>query len=75
MAIALRYNRAMPKEVIEYQKLSNELDMIVAKLQGGDIDIDEATELYEKGADIVKKLEAYLKTTENKIEKIKASRK
>lgn len=58
---------------IEYKALSSELDDIVAKLQSGDIDVDEAIELYKRGAVIIKELEKYLTSAENSITKVKAS--
>lgn len=62
----------MAKE-INYRELSTELDEILGKLQSGDLDIDEALKLYERGMVIVKDLESYLKDAENKVTKIKAS--
>ncbi len=63
----------MTKEsAVNYQKLSAELDAILAKLQSEDIDVDAALTLYERGIEITKILEAYLKTAENKVAKIKA---
>lgn len=58
---------------INYSSLSKELDQILNKIQSDDLDIDESVELYEKGMAVVKKLEEYLKTTENKIIKIKSN--
>lgn len=58
-----------------YQQLSSELDEIVAKLQSTDIDIDDAVKAYERGAVIIKELENYLKTAENKISKIEPTAK
>lgn len=60
----------MPKT--DYQSLSNELEIILSKLQSADLDIDEAVKAYERGIVIAKELEVYLKTAENKITKIKA---
>lgn len=57
----------------DYQKLSEELDGILEHLQTADLDIDEAVKQYERGMQIVKELEAYLKAAENKVTKIKAS--
>lgn len=56
---------------INYQQLSDELDDILTTLQDKELDIDQATKLYERGNEIAKKLEQYLKTAENKISKIK----
>lgn len=62
----------MTKEV-NYTQLSSELDELLAKLQSDDVDVDEALKLYERGIAITKQLEAYLKSAENKVTKIKAS--
>lgn len=57
---------------INYQKLRAELDEIVESLQTTEADIDGAVIKYERGMEILKQLESYLKTTENKVKKIKA---
>jgi exodeoxyribonuclease VII small subunit len=64
----------MPKtaDEINYRELSSELDTIVAQLEDSDIDVDEALKRYERGMEIVDKLEAYLKTAQNEVKKIKA---
>lgn len=62
----------MSKEV-NYKELSAELDTILAQLQTDDFDIDEAIKLYERGIEISKELESYLKTAQNKVTKLKAS--
>lgn len=59
----------MTKEV-DYRALSDELEQIVSALQQDDIDIDEAMQKYERGQELIKQLEKYLKTAENKIEKL-----
>ena len=56
----------------DYQALSQELDTILEELQTADLDIDEAVKKYERGMTIVKDLETYLKTAENKVTKLKA---
>lgn len=62
----------MSKE-IDYQELSSELDSVLVRLQSDDLAIDEAFKLYERGLEITKRLETYLKQAENKITKIRAS--
>lgn len=57
---------------IDYQTLSTELDDILSRLQAGDLSIDEALPAYERGMTLVKELEAYLKTAENKVTELKA---
>lgn len=66
----LRYNNAMTQKPVNYRKLNNELDQILEDLQAGELDIDEAIGKYERGAAIVKQLEAYLKSAENKVKKV-----
>lgn len=60
-------------EQINYQELSAELDTILTQLQSDDFDIDKAITLYERGIEITKQLESYLKNAENKVTKLKAS--
>lgn len=59
----------MTKEV-NYRALSEELEEIVAAMQQDDIDIDEAMVKYERGQELIGLLETYLKSSENKIEKL-----
>ncbi|MDB5169516.1 MAG: Exodeoxyribonuclease 7 small subunit [Candidatus Saccharibacteria bacterium] len=58
---------------LDYQALSTELDTIMAELQRDDLDVDEALKHYERGLTLVKELEAYLETAENKITELKAT--
>lgn len=58
---------------IDYRKLNDELETLLEELQSADLDIDAAVKHYERGMAIIKDLEAYLKTAENKVTKIKAS--
>jgi exodeoxyribonuclease VII small subunit len=59
----------MTKE-IDYRALSEELEQIVAALQQDDIDVDAAMQKYERGLELTAQLEKYLKSAENKIEKL-----
>ncbi len=54
-----------------YQELSQELELVLSEMQLDDVDVDRSAALYEKGMELIKKLEDRLKTAENKIEKIK----
>lgn len=54
-----------------YRELSDELDEILASLQNNELDIDQATKLYEQGTKITTKLQQYLQSAENKVIKIK----
>jgi exodeoxyribonuclease VII small subunit len=55
-----------------YHSLQDELQAILLAMQREDLDIDEAIKNYENGLVILKKLEQYLKTAENKITELKA---
>lgn len=55
-----------------YQAKSQELDDIIASLQNPDGNIDEAIKNYENGKKIIKEIDDYLKTAENKIKKLKS---
>ncbi|HSH18795.1 MAG TPA: exodeoxyribonuclease VII small subunit [Candidatus Saccharimonadales bacterium] len=56
-----------------YTELSEELDQVMADLEGGELDIDQAVKCYERGLAIVRQLEAYLKDAENKVTKLKTA--
>jgi exodeoxyribonuclease VII small subunit len=62
--------KAMDKNA-NYQDLKTELDDVIFNLQRDDLGVDEMIELYEKGQKLIKRLEDYLKTAENKITKLK----
>ncbi len=55
-----------------YQMMKDELENIMVKLQAEDIDVDEALKLYERGLELVKQLDKYLKTAENTVQELKA---
>lgn len=56
---------------VNYQELNEALSEILRKLQTEDLSVDEAIQHYERGMEINKQLEKYLKTAGNKITKIK----
>ena len=51
--------------------MKDELENIMVKLQAEDIDVDEALKLYERGLELVKQLDKYLKTAENTVQELK----
>lgn len=57
---------------VDYQQLNDELDTILTRLQSGELSIDEALPAYERGIQLVKDLEAYLQTAENRITELQA---
>ena len=64
-------SNAKPSQA-SYRDLKDELDSVVLSLQREDIDIDEAVVLFKRGQELIKELEAYLKTSEITINEIKA---
>lgn len=47
-----------------------ELDQVVAKLERGEVPLDDSIKLYERGAELKAHCEAKLKDAEEKVEKI-----
>lgn len=54
-----------------YKELQSALDDVMTKIQAEELDVEEAIKLYEQGEQLIKELEVYLKTAENKIKKLK----
>lgn len=65
----------MTKAQPSYDDLKQELDDILLALQQPNLDVDEAMRHYERGLELVKALEIYLKTAENKITTLQAKHK
>jgi exodeoxyribonuclease VII small subunit len=63
------------KQSTSYEALNHELETILADLQRDDLDIDQALRHYQRGLELVKQLEKYLKTAENKVTELKAKAK
>lgn len=62
----------MTKKTADYQALSSELDSVMAELQREDLDVDAVLKRYRRGLELVKQLEEYLETAENKVRTLKA---
>lgn len=56
-----------------YESLNSELENIMLQLQDESLDIDLALKHYQRGLELVKSLEDYLKNSENKITELKAA--
>lgn len=59
------------RPVPAYAELQAELDRIMVELQREDLDVDAALQDYERGLELVRQLERYLKTAENKVVELK----
>lgn len=55
---------------LNFETSIKELEEIVSKLEKGDIELDKAYELFEKGIILAKNCENKLKNIENKVNKI-----
>lgn len=62
----------MAKQGKTYQQLSEELAQIMAWFESEQVDLDEALGKYQQAMDLIKQMEDYLKTAENKVKKIAA---
>lgn len=54
-----------------YQQLQKELDILMAKLQDDDLDVDTAITTYEAASKIIAELQKHLKSATNKLNKVK----
>jgi exodeoxyribonuclease VII small subunit len=58
------------KDQLNYQSLNDELNRIIEDLQSNNLDIDKVLAEYERGVEVITKLEDYLGQAENKIKKV-----
>ena len=59
----------MATKAFDYTKKTKELGDVLDRLQNPDIQVDEATQLYDTGIKLVGEIEAYLKQAENTVQK------
>jgi exodeoxyribonuclease VII small subunit len=57
----------MPRQADDYKTMMQELQELLADMQDAELDVDAALERYERGQELIAKLNIYLKTAENKI--------
>jgi exodeoxyribonuclease VII small subunit len=55
-----------------YQQMTDELAQLVEWFESDKVNLDEAVAKYEQAMELLKQMEDYLKTAENKVKKIKA---
>ena len=53
-----------------YKSMNEELEELLAQIQIGDIDLDEAIKKYKNALAIVEKMEEYLKNAKAEVKKI-----
>jgi exodeoxyribonuclease VII small subunit len=65
--------KTTPKQpAASYQALKAELDTVMDELQREDLDVDAALQHYQRGLELVRQLQHYLETAENKVIELKA---
>ncbi len=57
---------------LTYAELDSEIEKVMLELARDDLDVDLAVKYYERGLTLVKQLEEYLVSAENKIIEVKA---
>ncbi len=57
-----------------YKVLKAQLDAILDTLQGGEVDIEEATELYSEALQITEKLNKFIAQAQNTVSKVKKTK-
>jgi len=68
-----QHSKINPQEPApSYQALKDELETVMAELQREDLDVDVALKHYQRGLELVRQLEQYLETAENKVIELKA---
>lgn len=58
----------------DYTSMMRELQTLLADMQAEELDVDAALKGYERGQELVARLERYLETAENKITQHKLQR-
>ncbi len=59
-----------PVDAMSFEDAIKELESVVAKLERGEVALDDSIALYERGAALKKRCEAKLKEAEEKVAKI-----
>jgi exodeoxyribonuclease VII small subunit len=62
---------ASTKKIITYQQMADELAQLTEWFESDKVNLDEAVAKYEQAMELLKQMEYYLKTAENKVKKIK----
>ena len=68
-------NITIPDDIaaLSFEKALDELEQIVAKLESGDVDLEQSIQIYERGTYLKAHCEAKLNAAKEKVEKITLS--
>ena len=61
----------MPIEETSLEKMSKQIEDILAELESGDVDLEKSVQKYEEGLNLIQKAQKKLKDIEGKVEIIK----
>ncbi|MBP3871459.1 MAG: exodeoxyribonuclease VII small subunit [Faecalicoccus sp.] len=64
----------MAEKKIKFQEAMKRLDEIIAKLNSGDLELEDAMDLFEEGITLTNQCEKQLKEFENKMDQLMAVR-
>lgn len=59
-----------PADVAQFETALNELEQIVAKLERGELKLEESLKLFERGVELSKQCRASLATAELKVQQL-----
>ncbi|PQO22046.1 exodeoxyribonuclease VII small subunit [Rhodobacteraceae bacterium WD3A24] len=62
-----------PVSEMSFEEAMAALEQVVARLESGDVALEESINLYERGAELKKHCDARLKTAEERVEQIRAA--
>lgn len=63
---------AKPSSARNYKQMADELARLVEWFESDSVNLDEAVEKYQQAMELLKQMETYLKTADNKVKKITA---
>ncbi|RVV97374.1 exodeoxyribonuclease VII small subunit [Mesobaculum littorinae] len=61
---------ARPVDEMSFEEAMRELEGVVARLESGDVPLEDSIKLYERGAELKARCEAKLKEAEEKVARI-----
>ena len=70
MAAKSKSEEAVPPEALSFEAALKELEGIVARLEQGQVDLEDSIALYERGQALKAQCESKLKAAESRLDKI-----
>lgn len=68
--VSNRYNAAMAKTEIKFEKALERLEEIVGTLEGGEMELEKSIKMFEEGIKMARICQSHLAEAEKKIEKL-----